>query len=131
MAFSLKKWVTGMLESTRLNDTNTNWTDIESAIDTLQTNAGLLPIRKSLQNESVLGYAATLSPGAYLVSTTADTIDLPSANYRFMPGLILVRTTKEGVSYGIAVVLFDYTNGQIATNVKTASGWLSDWNIIG
>ena len=42
MAFSLKKWVTGMLESTRLNDTNTNWTDIESAIDTLQTNASLL-----------------------------------------------------------------------------------------
>ena len=41
MAFSLKKWVTGMLESTRLNDTNTNWTDIESAIDTLQTNASL------------------------------------------------------------------------------------------
>lgn len=126
MAFSLKKWVTGMLESTRLNDTNTNWTDIESAIDTLQTNASLLPIRKSLQNESVLGYAATLSSGAYLVSTTADTIDLPSANYRFMPGLILVRTTN-----GIVVVLFDYTNGQIATNVKTASGWLSDWNIIG
>jgi hypothetical protein len=126
MAFSLKKWVTGMLESTRLNDTNTNWTDIESAIDTLQTNAGLLPIRKSLQNESVLGYAETLSPGAYLVSTTADTIDLPSANYRFMPGLILVRTTN-----GIVVVLFNYTNGQIATNVKTTSGWLSDWNIIG
>jgi hypothetical protein len=126
MAFSLKKWVTGMLESTRLNDTNTNWTDIESAIDTLQTNASLLPIRKSLQNESVLGYAATLSPGAYLVSTTADTIDLPSADYRFMPGLILVRTTN-----GIVVVLFNYTNGQIATNVKTASGWLSDWNIIG
>ena len=126
MAFSLKKWVTGMLESTRLNDTNTNWTDIESAIDTLQTNASLLPIRKSLQNESVLGYAATLSSGAYLVSTTADTIDLPSANYRFMPGLILVRTTN-----GIVVVLFNYTNGQIATNVKTASGWLSDWNIIG
>jgi hypothetical protein len=126
MAFSLKKWVTGMLESTRLNDTNTNWTDIESAIDTLQTNAGLLPIRKSLQNESVLGYAETLSPGAYLVSTTADTIDLPSANYRFMPGLILVRTTN-----GIVVVLFNYTNGQIATNVKTTTGWLSDWNIIG
>ena len=132
MAFSLKKWVTGMLESTRLNDTNTNWTDIESAIDTLQTNASLLPIRKSLQNESVLGYADTLSPGAYLVSTTADTIDLPSANYRFMPGLILVRTTSgAGLSYGIVVVLFNYTNGQIATNVKTASGWLSDWNIIG
>ena len=126
MAFSLKKWVTGMLESTRLNDTNTNWTDIESAIDTLQTNASLLPIRKSLQNESVLGYAATLSPGAYLVFTTADTIDLPSIYYRYMPGLILVRTTN-----GIVVVLFNYTNGQIATNVKTTSGWLSDWNIIG
>ena len=126
MAFSLKKWVTGMLESTRLNDTNTNWTDIESAIDTLQTNASLLPIHKSLQNESVLGYAETLSPGAYFVWTTADTIDLPSANYRFMPGLILVRTTT-----GIFVVLFNRTNGQIATNGKTASGWLSDWNIIG
>ena len=126
MAFSLKKWVTGMLESTRLNDTNTNWTDIESAIDTLQTNASLLPIHKSLQNESVLEYAETLSPGAYLVLTTADTIDLPSIYYRYMPGLILVRTTK-----WIVVVLFNYTNGQIATNVKSTSGWLSDWNIIG
>jgi hypothetical protein len=126
MAFSLKKWVTGMLESTRLNDTNTNWTDIESAIDTLQTNASLLPIHKLLQNESILGYAETLSPGAYFVWTTEDTIDLPSANYRHMPGLILVRTTT-----GIVVVLFNRTNGQIATNGKTTSGWLSNWKIIG
>lgn len=124
---------TGQQEGQRMQDVDENFGRVEQAIDTLNANARLLPIRKHLQNESVLGYAETLpSPGAYIVSTTADTIDLPSANYRFMPGLILVRTTSgAGLSYGIVVVLFNYTNGQIATNVKTASGWLSDWNIIG
>jgi hypothetical protein len=37
MAFSLEKWITGQMESARLNDANDNWTAIEGAIDTLQT----------------------------------------------------------------------------------------------
>jgi len=39
MAFTLKKHTSNQLESARLNDVNQNWTDIETAIDALQTNA--------------------------------------------------------------------------------------------
>ena len=42
MAFTLKKHTSNQLESARLNDVNQNWTDIETAIDALQTNASLL-----------------------------------------------------------------------------------------
>ncbi len=119
---------TGQQEGQRMQDVDENFGRVEQAIDTLNAKASLLPIHKSLQSESILEYAETLSPGMYLVSTTANTIDLPSANYRFMPGLILVRST---MSCSIVVVLFNYMNGQIATNAKTSAGWLSDWKIIG
>lgn len=72
MAFSLKKWVTGMLESTRLNDTNTNWTDIESAIDTLQTNASL-----SRGTLASCDLNTVKTPGSYYLSTSQTYTNTP------------------------------------------------------
>ena len=86
MAFSLKKWVTGMLESTRLNDTNTNWTDIESAIDTLQTNwTDIESAIDTLQTNASLPRGTLAScdlntvktPGSYYLSTSQTYTNTP------------------------------------------------------
>jgi len=125
MAFSLKKWITGQMESARLNDANDNWTAIEGAIDTLQTNASLLPIQGTVEG-SIITYAENLTRcGAYIVAVHSGiTTDVPSAYYQNMPGIILRRYAAR------VIVLFNYSTGQLAVNARYTSGW-SGWNIIG
>ena len=96
MAFSLKKWITGQMESARLNDYNDNMTAIEGAIDTLQTNASLLPILATITG-SILEHATSLGAGLYVISTGANTTDLPDPSFKFMPAIICKQSQTNGV----------------------------------
>lgn len=62
MAFTLKKHTSNQLESARLNDVNQNWTDIETAIDALQTdvdeNFGRLEAEVDLLKGEVISVAS-------------------------------------------------------------------------
>ena len=113
MAFSLKKWVTGMLESTRLNDTNTNWTDIESAIDTLQTDAslpkGTLPNNTDLNNVT--------ANGIYFIAGGYTYLNLPLG---VTAGVLIVSTPN-----GTQIVQRFANDTKFTERYRTSSAWTS------
>ena len=123
MAFSLKKWITGQMESARLNDYNDNMTAIEGAIDTLQTNASLLPILATITG-SILEHATSLGAGLYVISTGANTTDLPDSSFKFMPAIICKQSQTNGV-----ILAFSYAQpSKFAINIRASSGW-GDWKV--
>lgn len=123
MAFSLKKWITGQMESARLNDYNDNMTAIEGAIDTLQTNASLLPILATITG-SILEHATSLGAGLYVISTGANTTDLPDASFKFMPAIICKQSQTNGV-----ILAFSYAQpSKFAINIRASGGWGS-WKV--
>jgi hypothetical protein len=123
MAFSLKKWITGQMESARLNDYNDNMTAIEGAIDTLQTNASLLPILATITG-SILEHATSLGAGLYVISTGANTTDLPDSSFKFMPAIICKQSQTNGV-----ILAFSYAQpSKFAINIRTSSGW-GGWKV--
>jgi len=123
MAFSLKKWITGQMESARLNDYNDNMTAIEGAIDTLQTNASLLPILATITG-SILEHATSLGAGLYVISTGANTTDLPDVSFKFMPAIICKQSQTNGV-----ILAFSYAQpSKFAMAKLSDSGW-GDWKV--
>ena len=86
MAFSLKRWVTGMLESTRLNDTNTNWTDIESAVNDLET------ITSLWQHRELSVPSIALSAGL-----TSVIVDIPSVD-GYVPQFATLKRSNNNLS---------------------------------
>lgn len=123
MAFSLKKWITGQMESARLNDYNDNMTAIEGAIDTLQTNASLLPILATITG-SILEHATSLGAGLYVISTGANTTDVADVSFKFMPAIICKQSQTNGV-----ILAFSYAQpSKFAINIRASSGWGS-WKV--
>ncbi len=92
MAFSLKKWITGQMESARLNDANDNWTAIEGAIDTLQTNASL----------------------QWTGDNSDPVIDIIAVNYLSLPNnCTRLVTVKRSASQGLIVFKADNQYGKV------------------
>ena len=112
MAFSLKKWVTGMLESTRLNDTNTNWTDIESAIDTLQTNASLL--WTGTDSQTYLDVIADNLPS--LPSNRTSTVTISRGN---IYGAVILKRDNTNCK----AIIMPHFGTQVTVAVMTNSIW--------
>ena len=103
MAFTLKKHTSNQLESARLNDVNQNWTDIETAIDALQTNASLLLRWTGKESQSVL--------------------DIIQANYGNLPNYSMRNVIiTRGWAYGAVVFKASDTAGKVLVFGYDATG---------
>jgi len=111
---------TGQQEGQRMQDVDENFGRVEQAIDTLNANVSLYAV-----TGNILDLVESLGVGIRVLNVTGSATGLPSAYYNYTPGLYLARSADDA-----AIVLFSYSSGQIATNVKRSGTWIG-WAIIG
>jgi hypothetical protein len=123
MPLTIKKWITTKLFGTVANDYNDNLDAIKAFVDGLETNASLLPILATITG-SILEHATSLGAGLYVISTGANTTDLPDASFKFMPAIICKQSQTNGV-----ILAFSYAQpSKFAIRIRTSSGW-GDWKV--
>jgi len=145
MAFSLKKWITGQMESARLNDYNDNMTAIEGAIDTLQTNASLLadqvfsgstqiPVTSDYTQAVLIAFDKQIASYGRMLALEIGTYQADSRNdqtffVRIMPTLGYINGLNARVGYRI---LADRTGLYLHTNTTGATLYIKKiWDMGG
>jgi hypothetical protein len=114
MAFTLKKHTSNQLESARLNDVNQNWTDIETAIDALQTNASLP--RGTLASCDL---NTVKTPGSYYLSTSQTYTNTPPG---VISGLLDVISAGAGsLQTAQRVIAWNNSYERISTSTQWSS----------
>jgi hypothetical protein len=116
MAFTLKKHTSNQLESARLNDVNQNWTDIETAIDALQTNASLS--RGTLVATTAAGMTQTDCIYVYTGSETGYT----AGNWYYYNGSAWV---SGGVYFSATI------DGTIITDTDNSTSYRMQFRLVG